>query len=348
MRSDHRTLPPEWAPQSGVMLTWPHEQTDWQASLTQIEPVLGNIAREISRREKVLIVYNDSTHKKHVCAFLESCDVAMEHVLLHEAPSNDIWARDHGPITVINNGKPWLLDFKFNGWGAKHPFNLDNRITTLLHADGTFNNVNVDLNQNDLVLEGGSIDTDGNGTLLTTKSCLLTGNRNPRLDQERLEDRLQQSLGVQQILWLENGYLRGDDTDGHIDMLSRFCDADTICYIQCNDHNDEHYEPLRAMEEELETFSNINNQSYKLVPLPFPEAKYDQTGQRLPASYANFLIINEAVLVPEYYDPSDAIANDILQQCFPDRTIIPVPCLPLIQQSGSLHCVTMQFPVGVL
>ena len=200
----------------------------------------------------------------------------------------------------------------------------------------------------EFVLEGGSIDTDGEGTLLTTTACLLTESRNPQLDQQQIEMRLKTELGVTRILWLQHGFLAGDDTDSHIDMLARFCAPDTIAFMQCDDPGDEHFESLAAMAQELRQFRTRDGQPYRLIGLPLPAAIYNSVGQRLPASYANFLIINDAVLVPQYNDRSDEIVLKRLAACFPDRQMIGIPCRALIEQYGSLHCLSMQFPDGVL
>ena len=189
---------------------------------------------------------------------------------------------------------------------------------------------------------------DGSGTLLTTARCLLAPTRNPKLTQDGLEARLKELLGLDRILWLQHGHLTGDDTDSHIDTLARFCDARTIAYVACADPDDEHHAELKAMEEELRALRAADGRPYRLVPLPWPRARYDDDGRRLPATYANFLIINGAVLVPTYDDPADGPALARLRECFPGREIIGVDCLPLIYQYGSLHCVTMQLPEGVL
>lgn len=339
-------LPPEWAPQSGVMLTWPHAHGDWATHLEQVEPVFVAIAREVSRREGLLVACYDEAHRRHVAARLEAGGAEMARVRLAVAPSNDSWARDHGPITVLCRGTPRLLDFEFNGWGGKYPAELDNRLTATLHRAGVFGEL--ERVPTGLVLEGGAIEVDGSGTLLTTARCLLAPTRNPNLTQDELETRLKELLGLNRILWLHHGGLAGDDTDGHIDTLARFCDTHTLAYVRCDDPNDEHYMELAAMEAELRALRAADGRPYRLVPLPWPQPRFDETGRRLPATYANFLIINGAVLVPTYDDPADAVALARLSECFPERAIVGIHCLPLIQQYGSLHCVTMQLPAGVL
>jgi len=339
-------LPPEWAPQSGVMLTWPHAHGDWATRLKEVEPVFVEIAREVSRRERVLISCFDAKHREHVANLLARGGVNRDRAMLRLAPSNDTWARDHGPITVVCQNESLLLDFGFNGWGGKFGYALDNEITRRLYDADSFGDT--PLQTVDLILEGGSIEVDGSGTLLTTTRCLLAPTRNPGLTQERIEARLRELLGLNRILWLRHGYLAGDDTDSHIDTLARFCDARTIAYVACDDSTDEHYAELKAMEEELKTFRAADGSAYRLVPLPWPRAKHDEDGNRLPVTYANFLIVNGAVLAPTYRDPADARALATLKECFPDREVVAIDCLPLVYQYGSLHCVTMQLPEGVL
>jgi agmatine deiminase len=339
-------LPPEWSEQSGVMLTWPHSYGDWASRLAMVEPVFEAIAREVAKREKVLIVCYDSQHLAHIERRLQTAGANMAHVELRIAPSNDTWARDHGPITVQCQGELLLLDFGFNGWGGKYGYAADNDISRRLYALETFGDV--PMQTVSMILEGGSIEVDGAGTLLTTSRCLLAPTRNPDMTREKIEDELKQLLGLKRILWLDHGHLEGDDTDAHIDTLARYCDANTIAYVACDDPNDAHYTELKEMERELQALTAANGAPYKLVPLPWPRARFDEDGRRLPATYANFLIINDAVLVPTYQDPSDAEALARLRECFPTREIVAVDCLPLVYQYGSLHCVTMQLPAGTL
>jgi agmatine deiminase len=237
-----------------------------------------------------------------------------------------------------------LLDFQFNAWGGKYDYKLDNQITTRLQQQGIFS---VPRQSVEFVLEGGSIESDGAGTLLTTR-CLLSSSRNPGWSQQQIEQELQTELGVKRILWLHHGELAGDDTDAHIDTLARFTSVSQIAYVKCDDETDEHFTPLLKMEQELLALRTADGQPYDLVPLPLPDPVYNKQGKRLPATYANFLIINNAVLLPVYDQRKDQLAIDALQNCFPNRDIIAINCLPLIHQFGSLHCVTMQFPAGIL
>ncbi len=341
-----KRLPAEWHHQSAVMLTWPHNRSDWQPVLDQVEPVFVAITKAISQYQKVMINCFSKTQQLHIKSLLSAANIDSTSIIFTLCPSNDTWVRDYGPITIYSNSQPYLLDFTFNAWGNKFESEKDNQITRLQHQSGAFGDT--DIETVDLVLEGGSIEVDGQGTLLTTEACLLAPNRNPHLNRSELEQILSEKLGVQRILWLKNGYLAGDDTDSHIDTLARFCDAHTICHVSCNDIHDEHYEALKAMEEELKSFKTVQGKPYRLIPLPWPKAKYSEGVHRLPASYANFLIINGAVLLPTYNDPADEAAVTCLKQCFPNRKIITIPCESIIQQYGSLHCLTMQLPDGVL
>ncbi len=328
------------------MLTWPHPQTDWAVRMKDVEPTFVEIARQVSLREKVLIACFDARHRFHIEKLLATAGVDRAKAILQVAPSNDTWARDHGPITVMCHDELTLLDFRFNGWGGKYPADLDNALTARLYRDGVFGDAL--LESVDLVLEGGSIEVDGSGTLLTTERCLLAPTRNPLLNREQIEKQLKERLGIARIIWLKHGYLAGDDTDGHVDTLARFCNPHTIAYVTCDDPNDEHYGDLKAMEQELKSVRAADGTPCRLVPLQLPSPRYDDKGRRLPATYANFLIINGAVLVPTYDDPADGTALERLASCFPGHEIIGLSCSPLIHQFGSLHCVTMQFPAGVL
>lgn len=337
-QNTHYFLPPEWYPQQAVMLTWPHSDSDWASKLDFVEPVFIEIARHIAVREALIIACFDQTHLQHVQRSLSFIDSSRVH--FYVVPSDDTWARDHGPISVFDGKHKILLDFIFNGWGNKFSAHRDNQVSQMLHQQGAFGEV--DFSSIDFVLEGGSIESDGQGTLLTTKRCLLAETRNPGLNQIEIEAKLASLFGISRFLWLENGFLAGDDTDSHIDTLARFTDSNTICYASCDDRQDEHYQTLQKMYEELKNFKDYQGNPYRLVPLPWPSAKYNAAGQRLPATYANFLIINGAVLVPIYRDPQDKEALKQIQRCFPNREIMGIDCLPLIEQGGSLHCVTMQ------
>ncbi len=337
-----RRFPAEWEEQDGVLLAWPHEATDWRLHLDVVEPVFIEIVRSISRFERVLLVVADELAIERQ---LTDAGVDMANVRLLPVESNDTWARDFGPVTVMEEGKPLLLDFGFNGWGLKFPAGLDNLITGRLCKLGAFR---AEREIVGLVMEGGSLESDGSGTILTTAECLLSPNRNPHLSRPEIEAVLVRELGAEHVLWLENGYLAGDDTDSHVDTLARLCPDDTIVYQSCDDPADEHYGALSAMAKELAAVRTRDGRPYRLLPLPWPEARFDDDGQRLPATYANFLVINRAVLVPTYGDKNDGAALAVIRSAFPGREVTGIDCSPLILQHGSLHCVTMQLPKGVL
>ena len=335
-------LPAEWAPQSGIQLTWPHAGTDWAHMLTEVQACFAAIAREIAQRELLLIVTPEPEEvKKQI-----SATVNMQNVRFMECETNDTWARDHGAITMLDAEGVLLLDFMFNGWGLKFASDKDNLITRQAVESGFLNGRYV--NRLGFVLEGGSIESDGLGTLLTTSECLLSPNRNGQMSRDEIEDYLCSVFHLKQVLWLDHGYLAGDDTDSHVDTLARLCSPDTIAYVQCTDTQDEHYEALHQMEEQLKTFRTLNGNPYRLLALPMVD-KIDEEGERLPATYANFLIMNDAVLYPTYRQPeNDQRAKEVLQEAFPHHEIVSVDCCALIKQHGSLHCVTMQYPVGVM
>jgi len=333
-------FPAEWASQSAILLTWPHAETDWKRNLDEVITCFLSCAKEIIKREKLIIVCRSTDEVKHA---LGESDYSR--VIFREIRSNDTWARDHGPLSIFVNDVPYLLDFTFNGWGLKFPANYDNQITGQLFESKVFSSETVYRNMLNIVLEGGSIETDGEGTIMTTSRCLLSANRNDYKSKEEIADYLSLIFGAKRILWLNHGYLAGDDTDSHIDTLARFCDPETIAYVQCSDHADEHFEELSRMESELHKFKTLDGKPYRLIPLPWAEPIYYE-GERLPATYANFLIINDAVLLPFYHSPLDETAKQRLQEAFPNREIIGIDCRPLIKQHGSLHCVTMQLPKG--
>ncbi|MFY0651455.1 MAG: agmatine deiminase family protein [Cyclobacteriaceae bacterium] len=341
MKPDALVLPAEWHPQSAIQLTWPHEQTDWNPIIKEATECFVQIADEISQRQKLVVVCQDVAETK---ADLKACN--QENITFLLAESDDTWARDHGGITVLKNEKPTILDFGFNGWGKKYHFEKDNRITRTIYESRILNQEVAYEDHLDFILEGGSIDSDGKGTILTTSSCFLSNNRNDK-SKEEVEQYLKETLGATRILWLNHGQLVGDNTDGHIDTLARFCSEDTITYVKCDDPSDEHYDSLNAMEAELKVFQTLEGSPYQLIPLPMADAVY-YNDQRLPATYANFLIMNAAVLLPLYGTQKDEEARVLLQSAFPTREVIGINCSSLIKQGGSLHCLTMQYPEGVL
>lgn len=333
-------LPAEWEAQSAVQLTWPDSYTDWTQIMDEIVPVYEQVAREITAREKLLIVCRD---KNTLPTFL----LENAKVQIHEMPINDTWARDHGAITIIEKDKPVLLNFRFNGWGMKFAANHDNQITPTLMRQNAFAESIMVRDFSYFTLEGGAIESNGKGCILTTSKCLLSKNRNEHMSKQEIEFLLKKTLHAGKVLWLDNGSLEGDDTDSHIDTLARFCNEDTIAYVKCDDPNDIHFEAFQKMEQELQKLTDQNGKPFNLVPLPFPEAVYDEDRQRLPATYANFLILNKAVLLPVYEVIQDGKAIAVMKELFPEREIIPVNARSLISQHGSIHCISMQFPEGV-
>ncbi len=340
-------LPAEWERQAAVQLTWPHDTEGlWGDQFPVVEGCFVAMATAIAANQPLLVVCHDEALRDRVDRLLERAGVAADVRNLAVAPSNDIWARDHGPITILQgDGRPLIQDFAFNGWGQRFRADRDDVITQHLVQQGLFGDTA--FRRVEWVLEGGSIDTDGAGTILTTERCLLNDNRNPGATREQVEQQLCARLGASRVFWLRHGALTGDDTDSHVDMLARFTDPETITYTACPDPDDEDYAELQAMEQELRQFRTLRGTPYRLVPLPWPGIKRDEEGQRMPASYANFLVINGAVLVPQYQDPADEQALAVLGALFPDREIIGIPALPLIHQHGSVHCATMQLPAGV-
>ena len=302
--------------------------------LGEITATYHEIAREIAQREKLLIVAPEGAQP------IINCQLSIIN-------SNDTWARDHGFITLTDDeGHHRLLDFCFNGWGEKFPAELDNAINRRLYDEGKLGGDYVDCL--DFVLEGGSIESDGRGTVFTTTGCLLAPHRNQPLTKAQIEERLKRDLHAERILWIDHGNLTGDDTDGHIDTLVRICPDDTLLYMGCDDPDDEQYDELRLMEEQLKTFRTIDGRPYRLKKLPMPRPIYDGD-DRLPATYANFLIINGAVLVPTYAQRDlDEEACRVIAKAFPDREIVPIDSRSIIRQHGSIHCCTMQFPAGVI
>lgn len=343
--NEKRTFVAEWFPQSGVQLTWPHAQTDWRDMLDEVTETYLLLAYEIGKREPLIIV---SPETKALRQLLE--ERLPKHVLsnirIEQIDTNDTWARDHAFLSVFGENEIELHDFKFNAWGNKFEWEKDNAINGQLinsrHIHGTY------INHPDFVLEGGSIETDGSGTLLTTSKCLLNPNRNPALSKEIIEQKLKTWFSVDNILWLDYGYIEGDDTDAHIDTLARLCPDNHILYVKCKDASDASHEEMNLMEQQLRSFRNSYEQPYNLVALPQPSPiLFD--GERLPATYANYLVLNHAILMPTYNQPeNDALAARQIAKVFPSYDIVTVPCLSLIKQHGSLHCATMQYPRGVV
>ncbi|MFI3186636.1 MAG: agmatine deiminase family protein [Methylococcaceae bacterium] len=332
-------FPAEWEKQSAVLIAWPHKTGDF-LNLETVEHSYSVISDTISQFQKLLIVCRDDSHQQHIQALISIND----NIDFIHADVNDIWVRDTVFLSVEKDGVITHLNFHFNGWGDKYSHQSDNALNHKLLNNKPFKGAShTDI---DFILEGGSVESDGYDTLLTTKQCLLNPNRNKGLSQEEIELQLLQHLGAKRVFWLDQENLSGDDTDAHIDTLARFCSANTIAYTSCKDPEDPHYNSLQFMKSQLQALRTLDGDVYHLVSLPLPKPIHDEDGQQLPANYANFLIINHAVLVPTYGDPMDAVALERLAACFPDRKIIAIPCRPLVHQYGSLHCMTMQFPEG--
>lgn len=333
-------LPAEWHRQQMIQLTWPHEGTDWNYMLPEVEECFTELARAISSRQKLLIVA-PATEK--VKERLANAGLTMANIQFFECETNDTWARDHAFITVLGDNVPHYVDFCFNGWGRKFEAALDNAINAKLFDAGVVKGEYEECTN--FVLEGGSIESDGKGTILTTSQCLLAPHRNQPMTKEDIENSLKNMLHAKRILWLDHGNLIGDDTDGHVDTVARLAPDNTIVYMQCTDESDAQYADLKAMEEQISLLRTAEGEPYRMLPLPSPAPIYDEEGERLPATYANFLIMNSAILYPTYAQPAtDALAAEVLKKAFPRHEIVGIDCRALIKQHGSLHCVTMQYP----
>jgi len=335
-------LPAEWEPQAAVLIAWPHAGTDWAARLAAVEATYVALAVAVTRFQPLLIVVADHALQTHVENALRGAGANLRHVRFVLLPYDDTWLRDSGPLTLCAaNGRCQLTDFRFTGWGGKYDAAQDDALIAGLVAAGIFGQARH--RRIDWALEGGAIESDGNGTLLTTWRCL--SQRHPELSRAELTATLLDSLHAERVLWLEHGYLQGDDTDAHIDTLARFAPNDHIVYQACDDAGDAHYAELQQMAADLAALRTSAGRPYRLQPLPWPQPIVDE-GRRLAASYANYLIINDAVLVPAYGDTVDAEAARLVGSAYPGREVVPIPCRPLIWQNGSLHCITMQLPAG--
>jgi len=312
-------LPAEWEHQYAIQLTWPHAAGAWGQAYQTVESCLTSLVLAVTPHQKVIITAVDERQQQQLLNQFQNIEC-------YVAKSNDIWTRDHGPITVYQNHQNLLLNFTFNGWGCKFPADLDNALTASLFKQGAYPNTMLETIP--FVLEGGAIDTDGQGTLLTTTSCLLNKNRNSPYTHAQIENTLQALFGIKRFIWLSQGEIIGDDTDGHIDTLARFVNEKAIAFVPCHPN----------IEKELAAFN------YELIALPIPNKKFDEKGNQLPATYANFLMTNEAILVPLYQDPQDNSVLSLFEKIYPNKKIVGINCLPLITQGGSLHCATMQIP----
>ncbi|MDE6268129.1 MAG: agmatine deiminase family protein [Muribaculaceae bacterium] len=334
-------LPAEWESQEAILIAFPHERTDWAYMLEDARNCFVNIISAIVNEAGLtaVVVTPEPDEVRKRLSRLDS-----SRIIIAECPTDDTWARDFGPISLLgtDTASPLLLDFKFNGWGLKFRSCNDNLINMRLSASGL---LKADRrNHLGFVLEGGSIESDGCGTILTTSECLLSPNRNGNLSRSQIEKYLLKAFGARKILWLDHGFLQGDDTDSHIDTLARLAPRNTIYYVKCDDPADPHFKALEAMEHQLSTFTDADGSPYNLIGLPLPDPIYDpDDGSRLPATYANFLITPHAILLPVYGQPrKDKLAEMMMKIAFPDHDIVTIDCRALIRQHGSLHCVTMQ------
>jgi agmatine/peptidylarginine deiminase len=336
-------FPAEWESQSAILLAWPHEGTDWAERLAEVEDTYVALVAAITRFQRAIICVADADLQTYAEARLRSARVDMARVRFVEVEYDDTWLRDSGPITLRDGDGFRLLDFRFTGWGGKFEASRDDRLVEALIARGLFRKATHQ--PIDFALEGGAIETDGEGTLLTTWRCLHE--RHPQASQEELGAKLSLWLQQKRVLWLQHGYLEGDDTDAHIDTLARLAPGNAIVFQGCDDPDDDHFVELSAMAGEIAALRTADDHPYRVFPLPWAAPILDGD-RRLAASYANFLILNGAVLMPAYDDPADEPAAAVLAAAFPGREIVPVPCRALIWQNGSLHCVTMQLPEGLV
>jgi agmatine/peptidylarginine deiminase len=342
--TDHSLrLPAEWEPQAAVLIAWPHAGTDWAARLAAVETTYVALAAAVTRFQPLIVVVADAALRAHVQAQLRGAGVDLSRVRFVELPYDDTWLRDSGPITLVDGaGGFQLTDFRFTGWGGKFGAEQDDALVAGLAQAGVFGQATHQ--RIDWALEGGGIESDGAGSILTTWRCLVQ--RHPAQSREEMSAILRGSLHAERVLWLDHGYLEGDDTDAHIDTLARFAPGDRIVFQACDDAADQHHDELQRMGEELAALRTTDGRPYRLHPLPWAQPILDK-GRRLAASYANYLIVNGAVLVPAYGDSADAEAARIIGEAHPGRVVVQVPCRPLIWQNGSLHCITMQLPAGI-
>jgi agmatine/peptidylarginine deiminase len=347
--NDHSLrLPAEWEPQAAVLIAWPHADTDWAERLAAVETTYVALAAAVTRFQPLIIVVADATLQAHVESLLRDASVDLAHIRFVELPYDDTWLRDSGPITLQGGDAAdsqqyfQLTDFRFTGWGGKFGAEQDDALIAGLVDAGVFGHAAH--KRVDWALEGGGIESDGAGSVLTTWRCLVQ--RHPEQSREEMSAILRDSLHASRVLWLDYGYLEGDDTDAHIDTLARFAPGERIVFQACDDTSDPHHDELQRMATELAALRTVDDRPYQLHPLPWPQPILDE-GRRLAASYANYLIVNGAVLVPAYGDKADDEAARIIGSAHPGREVVQVPCRALIWQNGSLHCITMQLPAGL-
>lgn len=342
MNNPSTYMPAEWQHECAVLIAWPHKDTDWLPILPQVTRCYTNIIENFTTEKiPVIIVAPDKAE------VIRSIGDNYDHMLVRifGCPTNDTWTRDYGPITIVQRNSIAIIDFKFNAWGLKFAADKDNLVTSRLCNAGIITAKRI--NRLGFVLEGGSIESDGNGTLLTTAQCLTSPNRNGDLTRQEIEQRLKLWLGAERILWLEHGALQGDDTDSHIDTLARLAPNDTIIYSTASP-TDDHYHELKLMKDEILSFRTAHGSPYNLAELPIPDPIFDTDGNRLPATYCNYLATPHAIFMPTYSQPvNDKTAAEILKTVFGVK-VVGIECTPLIMQHGSLHCATMQIPLQAI
>jgi agmatine deiminase len=334
-------FPAEWEKHEATWLTYPYLDDSFPGKLEQIYPPYIEFIKQIAIGEKVRINVPDEIHKQTLLTSLGSNDVGLKHIELFVHPSNDVWCRDHGPAFVINpkaKEKKAIVNWEFNAWGGKYPSDLDNQI-----AGKIAKHFGLPVYNPGIIMEGGSVDFNGNGSLITTCACLLNKNRNPHLTQQEIEKYLFDYYAVSQILWLHDG-IAGDDTDGHVDDITRFVNEDTVVTAIEIDEYDENYFPLRENLKRLKKMRLLNGKQINIVELPMPNPQYWED-RRLPASYANFYISNQAVIMPLFKCIQDDVALDVLTSLFPDRKVIGIDSVDIVWGFGSFHCLSQQEPL---
>ncbi len=337
-------LAPEWARQDAVILVWPHCHSDWNNQLDAIENTYAEMSRYIARHQKLILVAYDQAHLLHIQETLTHQEIKQENILVISAPTNDTWVRDYGPITVKSDSEIILLDFDFDAWGGKYTHDKDNAFNQQLKL-----HLNNDLSSQKInfVLEGGNLEVNNSGTLLVSSSCFKRKALKQHTPLTTLERDLEYWFGCNRILWINDVVLIGDDTDGHIDTLVRYCTDDVFVYSASVNHSDPNSESLNSLAQQLKSIKRNESAISELVPLPLPKPIFNG-GYQLPATYANFLITNEYVLVPVFNDPQDNYALKTIDSLFPTHEIIDIESNALIQQFGGIHCATMQIPEGCL
>jgi agmatine deiminase len=332
----------EWEKQYCTLLTWPHQQSDWADRLDQIEALYVTLAKTIASHQNVAIVVFNASHQVHVAKLLSEHQVNLDACHFYTIPSNDTWIRDYGPLSVELDKQIFWKNFDFNAWGNKYPWQLDNQITALLYPYSEFNAY--ELLHTHWILEGGAIETDGYHTVLMNQPAVISESRNPGYSKQTIEEKLFHDLGIQQCLWINAPSIPGDDTDGHIDNIARFINADTIVVHSIQDKKHPDFKVWKQLHHSLQGSSNIAGKPYNLVTLPQPVLNDTAQGSALPASYLNFLFINDALLLPVFDCEQDEIVIELMTNLLPERQILPVNSLALLEQGGGIHCATMQIP----